>query len=88
MKKQRIPLLKKFTIMESLVVALLARGETYRMIATRLSITIATVRFHIANAGRKVPGNLEVRMKILFWCRGATLDQLTGEGWMPGPPDW
>ncbi len=81
MKKERIPLLKKFTIMESLVVALLSRGETYRMIAMRLYITTATVRFHIANAGRKVPGNLQSRMKILFWCRGATLDQLTGEGW-------
>ena len=81
MKKQRIPLLKKFTIMESLVVALLSRGETYRMIAMRLYISTATVRFHVANAGRKVPGNLEARMKILFWCRGAVLDQLTGEGW-------
>ncbi len=87
MKKQRIRLLKKFTTMESLVVALLARGETYRMIALRLHITTATVRYHIANAGRKVPGDLAVRMKILFWCRGATLDQLTGEGWEAVPPN-
>ncbi len=87
MAKQRTPLLEKFTTMESLVVALLARGETYRMIALRLYISIATVRFHLANAARKIPGDLEVRMKILFWCRGATLDQLTGEGWEAVPPN-
>ena len=87
MTKQRIPLLEKFTTMESLVVALLARGETYRMIALRLYISTATVRFHLANAARKIPGDLEVRMKIHFWCRGATLDQLTGEGWEAVPPN-
>ena len=87
MKKERVPPFKKFTTMESLVVAMLARGETYRMIAMRLSISIATVRFHLANAARKIPGDLEVRMKILFWCRGATLDQLTGEGWEPVLPN-
>lgn len=86
-KKQRTPLLKKFTPMESLVVAFLSRGEAYRMIAKRLSVSTATVRFHLANAARKIPGDLEVRIKILFWCRGATLDQLTGEGWEAVPPN-
>jgi len=85
---QRTPLLDKFTGTESIVVALLARGEAYRMIALRLSITTATVRFHLAKAARKIPGDLEVRMKILFWCRGATLDQLTGEGWAPRTPSY
>ena len=86
--KQRTPLLGKFTTMETLVVALLARGESYRLIALRLHIAIATVRFHLANAARKIPGDLEVRMKILFWCRGATLDQLTVEGWEPRTPSY
>ena len=54
MKKERVPPFKKFTTMESLVAAMLARGETYRMIAMRLSISIATVRFHLANAARKI----------------------------------
>lgn len=81
--KKRIPLLRKFTIMETLVVALLSRGEAYRMIALRLNISVATVRFHLANAARKIPGDLEVRMKVIFWCRGAKLDQLTGLGWEP-----
>ena len=88
MKKQRIPLLKKFTTMESLVVALLARGEAYRLIALRLSISIATVRFHLSNAAEKIPGNLEMRMRIIFWSRGATLDQLTGLGWEPRTPNY
>ncbi len=70
------------------MVALLARDETYRLIALRLSISVATVRFHLANAARKIPGDLEVRMKIIFWSRGATLDQLTGLGWEPRTPSY
>ena len=50
--KQRTPLLAKFTIMETLVVALLSRGEAYRMIALRLNISVATVRFHLIEGAR------------------------------------
>ncbi len=88
MTDQRTPLLDKFTGTESIVVALLARGETYRLIALRLSISIATVRFHLSNAAEKIPGNLEMRMRIIFWSRGATLDQLTGLGWEPRTPSY
>ena len=88
MTDQRTPLLDKFTGTESIVVALLARGETYRLIALRLSISIATVRFHLSNAAEKIPGNLEMRMRIIFWSRGATPDQLTGLGWEPRTPSY
>lgn len=88
MTDQRTPLLDKFTGTESIVVALLARGETYRLIALRLHISVATVRFHLANAARKIPGDLEMRMRIIFWCRGATIDQLTGLGWEPRTPSY
>ena len=88
MTKQRAPLFDDFTGMESLMVAMLGRGEPYKIIALRLYTTIANVRFHLANAAKKIPGDLEVRMKILFWCRGATLDQLTGEGWEPRTPSY
>jgi hypothetical protein len=83
----RIPLLKPFTTMESLVVALLVRGEGYRAIGLRLHISKQAVGFHSRNASRKIPGDLQPFVRIQFWGRGATLDQLTGEGWMPGPPD-
>ena len=83
----RALLRKQFTLTESFVVERMSDGEDYATIAKSLVMKPATVRFHAANAARKIPGNLKAQTKILFWCRGATEDQLTGEGWM-GPPDW
>ncbi len=79
---------KQFTFTESFVVERMSDGEDYATIAKNLVMKPATVRFHAANAARKIPGNLKAQTKILFWCRGATLDQLMGESWMPSPPDW
>ena len=73
--------------MEGLVTALVIRGDSRDTIAKKLAITPWAVNFHKMNAARKIPGNLRTTMKIHFWGRGATVDQLTGEGWMPGPPD-
>lgn len=73
--------------METLAVALVIRGETYRHIWTKLHITRATLQGHFRNASKKIPGDLPQMMKLHFWGRGATVDQLTGIGWMPGPPD-
>lgn len=84
-KYRRLPLLRPFTTMESLVTALLIRGDPQATIEKKLSISRSAVIFHLHNAAKKIPGNLRQRMKIHFWGRGATLDQLTGEGWMPGP---
>ena len=84
-KYRRLPLLRPFTTMESLVTALLIRGDSRATIQKKLSISHTAVGFHIRNAARKIPGDLRQAMRIHFWGRGATLDQLTGEGWMPGP---
>lgn len=73
--------------MESLVTALLIRGDSRATIQKKLSISRSAVEFHIRNAATKIPGDLRQAMRIHFWGRGATVDQLTGEGWMPGPPD-
>ena len=85
----RLKLTRKFTTMENLVSAMVIRGETYKQIGRRLSIKRSTVNFHAKNAANKVPGDdiLKPRTKLQFWARGARLDQLTGEGWMPSPPD-
>lgn len=85
--KCRAPLLKPFTTMETLVTALLIRGEGYAAISKRLHISKQAVGFHSRNASRKIPGDLQPFVRIQFWGRGATIDQLTGEGWMPGPSD-
>ncbi len=83
----RAPLLRPFTEMETLVVALLIRGEPYKQIWTKLHISRSTMMTHLKHAAAKIPGDLRPTMRIHFWGRGATVDQLTGEGWMPGPPD-
>ena len=57
MIEQRTLLLEKFTVTESLVVTSMSNGEEYAMIAKKLSIKPATVRFHAVNAARKIPGN-------------------------------
>lgn len=84
--KGRAPLLKPFTTMESLVTSLLIRGESRATIGKKLCISRSAVVFHLSNAARKIPGDLRTAMRIHFWGRGATVEQLTGEGWMPGPP--
>jgi DNA-binding NarL/FixJ family response regulator len=88
LKYERVALLKRFTTMESLVSAMIIRGESYAQIGKRLSIKRSTVNFHAKNAARKVPGDsfLKPRTKLQFWARGARLDQLHGDGWMPGNP--
>lgn len=83
----RAPLLRPFTPMESIVTALLIRGDSRDTIQKKLAMTAWSVNNHLANAAAKIPGDLRCRMRIHFWGRGATVDQLTGEGWMPGPPD-
>jgi DNA-binding NarL/FixJ family response regulator len=87
-KNGRVPLLKKFTTMESLVSAMVIRGESYTQIGQRLAIKRSTVNFHAKNAADKVPGDdiLKPRTKLQFWARGARMDQLMGEGWMPRSP--
>ena len=88
MRRERIKLLKKFTTMESLVAAMVIRGDGYTQIGKRLSIKRSTVNFHAKNAANKVPGDniLKPRTKLQFWARGARLHQLKGDGWMPKSP--
>lgn len=80
----RDPPISVFTTSEKLVVAMICKGYNYIETGHRLSLARETVKWHARNAANKIPGNLPVLTKILFWGRGATKDQLTGEGWIPG----
>lgn len=80
----RTPPLDTFTNTEKLVLAMVAQGFTYREIAMRLDLSRQAARWWAAKAAEKIPGDLPVMTKIHFWARGATEDQLTGEGWIPG----
>ena len=80
----RVTPAKGFTTMEKLVVALVARGDNYTIISKRLHIAPSTVKFHALNASEKLPGDLPPQMRIVFWFRGATRDQLSESGF----PSW
>lgn len=80
----RHPPISRFTTMQKIVMALMGRGHTYREIGLRLHIHTQSAKRHAKDAARKIPGDLPCKTKILFWNRGATLDQLTGEGWTVG----
>ena len=69
--------------MQKIVMAMVARQMTYDEIAERLAVTRHTSKAHAHNAAKKIPGDLPALVKIHFWYRGATVDQLTGEGWLP-----
>lgn len=80
---QRNPPIEAFTTMQKLVMAMVARQMTYDEIAERLHVKRNTSKAHAHAAARRIPGDLPAITKIHFWYRGATLDQLTGEGWLP-----
>ena len=60
-------------------VALLARGHNARDIGERLGgISWRTVKFHLHQAAKRIPGDLPAQMRIVFWYRGASREQLDG----------
>lgn len=85
-KVDRAPLSAPFTVMEKLCVALVARSLKFPEIALRLNVTTETVKWHVDNASKKIPGDMPRCCKIIFWARGATLEQLMGSNWEPLSP--
>lgn len=83
---ERVQPLEPFTTEEKLVVMLAVLGHPYAEIAKRLHITTASARYLTAQAAAKIPGDLPKRIKLLFWWRGATLEQLVGFDLQPEPP--
>ena len=64
-----------------MLIAMVLQGMSYRQIAKRMHIARRTVDNYMKAVTTKIPGDLPPRTKILFWSRGASKDQLTGEGW-------
>jgi DNA-binding NarL/FixJ family response regulator len=75
---KRAPLFAPMTRAQQAVVAALARNAEYDEIARWLSVKERTVRYHVGEAARKIPGNLPPKMRIIMWARGATIDMLEG----------
>lgn len=47
------------------IIRLLARGYTRREVAEVLEISFSTVRAHIEEAGRRVPGSAPLRRRLI-----------------------
>ncbi|MBS1754837.1 MAG: helix-turn-helix transcriptional regulator [Ferruginibacter sp.] len=58
---------KKVTPREKEVLGLLAKGMSYRSIATELGITAETVKKHLKNIYRKLKVSNKIEALIKFW---------------------
>lgn len=75
----RVPLSSPLTRAEAACCLLLANGHNCADIGERLGHTgLATARFHIINAAKKIPGDLPAQMKVVCWVRGAPVEVLLG----------
>ncbi len=77
---ERVSLPKPLSPMQRVVVTLLGLGHTTEQIAAHLHIAHYTVRYHVAEAAKKIPGDLPRNAKVIAWARGAPLDVLDGSG--------
>lgn len=78
---KRAPLSAPLTKAQAACSLLLAHGHNYADIGERLGVSRATVKFHIFEAAKKIPGDLPAQMKVVCWVRGAVVEVLTGK-WM------
>ena len=71
----RVELSRPFTPTEERAVEYLAQGLTYAQLADVLGVSVRTAKFHIVNAGTKIPGDLPLQLRVRAWYRG-------GEVWL------
>lgn len=64
--------------MQFAVALLLGLGHSHAEIGELLHIEVTTVRAHMRNAARRIPGDLSRELRLVAWVRGASLDVLEG----------
>jgi hypothetical protein len=52
----------------------LARGDA----CGELGVSLRTVRYHLYEAAKRIPGDMPAEAKVVAWARGASLDVLEG----------
>lgn len=60
------------------VCELLSTGLSVEQVAAKLKVGTTTVKFHVAEAATRIPGDLPARFKLIAWYRGATRQVLEG----------
>lgn len=76
---ERAPTSKPVSRMQIVVATLLGLGRAHDEIATQLSININTVRWHLKELAKRIPGDLPAEARVVAWVRGATQDVLEGK---------
>lgn len=66
----RASLAQPLTVNEEKVLTLLSDGMTYREVADHLGISMRTVVRHTENAGKKIPGDMVLRLRVTRWFCG------------------
>lgn len=66
------------TSTEEQVAGLLSQGLGFEEIGEIMHISMRTARAHLANAGKKIAGDLPLRLRVIAWFRG-------GETWFCPP---
>lgn len=62
---------------EEEVVSLLVRGLSQKRIASRLGITRSTVNTYVQRVAAKIPGELDPRLRIIYWRKFGHIDSPT-----------
>lgn len=72
----RTPVMPPLTSRQVEVAQLLSDGHSPEEVAVVLGIKAITVRYHITEATRNIPGDLPPRQRLVAWVRGAGLEVL------------
>lgn len=75
---ERVRPARPLTERQARVVAMLSDGLTYFAIGRHLGCSGESVRALAYKVARRIPGNLEPRVKCIVWWRGASLMVLLG----------
>lgn len=74
----RVSLKRPLTRHQTVVASLLAECYTQKEIAAATGMKERTIRWHIARAANRIPGNLPPTERVRVWYRGATIQVLCG----------
>lgn len=59
--------MEPLTPREAEIARLVARGRSYKNIATALGISIDTVKSHVRNAASRIPGRAPAKIKLVLF---------------------
>lgn len=77
---ERAPTTKPLSPMQTVVGTLAALGLSHEEIRKELHLgSLRTVRYHLNEAAKRIPGDLPAEQRVVAWMRGASLDVLEGK---------